>query len=83
MTAANNGIENCPHSKAIDEVIIENAFLEMLQLLAENSDLEKKRKKLTDMYLYDKISTEAYDDKYSELNRKLEMCGLSKEKIEC
>lgn len=105
-TAANKGIENCPHSKAIDEVIIENAFLEMFQLLAENFDdvlesvlssledtilkddsteklkrvekeisaLEKKRKKLTDMYLDDKISKEAYDDKYSELNRKLEKC---------
>ena len=105
-TAANKGIENCPHSKAIDEAIIENAFLEMFQLLAENFDdvlesvlssledtiskddsteklkrvekeistLEKKRKKLTDMYLDDKISKEAYDDKYSELNRKLEKC---------
>lgn len=105
-TAANKGIENCPHSKAIDEVIIENAFLEMFQLLAENFDdvlesvlssledtiskddstekqkrvekeisaLEKKRKKLTDMYLDDKISKEAYDDKYSELNHKLEKC---------
>lgn len=37
-TAANKGIENCPHSKAIDEVIIENAFLEMFRLLAENFD---------------------------------------------
>lgn len=105
-TAANKGIENCPHSKAIDEVIIENAFLEMFQLLAENFDdvlesvlssledtiskddsteklkrvekeisaLEKKRKKLTDMYLDDKISKEAYEDKYSELNHKLEKC---------
>ena len=105
-TAANKEIENCPHSKAIDEVIIENAFLEMFQLLAENFDdvlefvlssledtiskddstekqkrvekeisaLEKKRKKLTDMYLDDKISKEAYDDKYSELNHKLEKC---------
>ena len=103
-TAANKGIENCPHSKAIDEVIIENAFLEMFRLLAENFDdvlesvlssleaaiskddsieklkraekeistFEKKRKKLTDMYLDDKISKEAYEEKYSELNHKLD-----------
>ena len=74
--------------KRQDEVIIENAFLEMFRLLAENFDdvlesvlsslevaiskddsteklkrvekeistLEKKRKKLTDMYLDDKFS---------------------------
>lgn len=40
----------------------------------EISALKKKRKKLTDMYLDDKISKEVYDDKYSELNRKLEKC---------
>ena len=109
-TAANKEIENCPHSKAIDEVIIENAFLEMFQLLAENFDdvlefvlssledtiskddstekqkrvekeisaLEKKRKKLTDMYLDDKISKEAYEDKYSELGNKLDKCEEEK-----
>ena len=33
--------------------------------------LEKKRKKLTDMYLDDKLTKEAYDDKYSELSKKL------------
>lgn len=105
-TASNKGIENCPHSKAIDEVIIENAFVEMFGLLAENFDdvlesvlssieetlskddsaeklkriekdiasLEKKRKKLTDMYLDDKLTKEAYDDKYSELSKKLDKC---------
>lgn len=88
----------------IDEVIIENAFVEMLALLAKNFDdvlesvlssieetlskddsteklkriekdissLEKKRKKLTDMYLDDKLTKEAYDDKYSELSKKLD-----------
>lgn len=103
-TATNKGIENCPHSKAIDEVIIENAFVEMFGLLAKNFDdvlesvlssieetlskddsteklkciekditsLEKKRKKLTDMYLDDKLTKEAYDDKYSELSKKLD-----------
>jgi site-specific recombinases, DNA invertase pin homologs len=88
----------------IDEVIIENAFVEMFALLAKNFDdvlesvlssieetlskddsteklkriekdissLEKKRKKLTDMYLDDKLTKEAYDDKYSELSKKLD-----------
>ena len=109
-TAANKGIENCLHSKAIDEVIIENAFLEIFRLLAENFDdvlesvlssletaiskddsteklkrvekeistLEKKRKKLTDMYLDDKISKEAYEEKYSKLNHKLDKCEEEK-----
>lgn len=109
-TATNKGIENCPHSKAIDEVIIENAFVEMFGLLAENFDdvlesvlssieetlskddsaeklkriekdiasLEKKRKKLTDMYLDDKLTKEAYDDKYSEFSKKLDKCEEEK-----
>lgn len=109
-TATNKGIANCPHSKAVDEVVIENAFLEMFNLLAENFDdvlesvlssveetlskddsteklkriekeissLEKKRKKLTDMYLDDKISKEAYDDKYSEISNKLDKCEEEK-----
>lgn len=102
-TATNKGIANCPNSKAIDEVIIENAFLEMFQLLAENFDdvlesvllsventlvtdesamklermtkklstLESKRKKLTDMLLDDKITKEAYDEKYDDFTRKI------------
>ena len=37
-TATNFGIENCPHSKSIDEAIVENAFLEMFHLLADNFD---------------------------------------------
>ena len=37
-TASRDGIKNCPNSKSIDEVIIENAFLEMLRLLSENFD---------------------------------------------
>lgn len=37
-TATNKGIANCPHSKVVDEVVIENAFLEMFKLLAENFD---------------------------------------------
>lgn len=102
-TATNKGIANCPNSKAIDEKIIENAFLEMFRLLVENFDdvlgavlasveetllndeseiklrridknlstLELKRKKLTDMLLDDKITKEAYDEKYNEFTYKI------------
>lgn len=109
--ATNKGIENCPNSKAIDESIIENAFLEMFGLLADNFDdvlesvlssveetiskdessgrlkqvekdiasLEKKRNKLTDMMLDDKISKEAYNEKYEELNRKLKKANDEKD----
>lgn len=109
--ATNKGIENCPNSKAIDESIIENAFLEMFGLLADNFDdvlesvlssveetiskdessgrlkqvekdiasLEKKRNKLTDMMLDDKISKEAYNEKYEESNRKLKKANDEKD----
>lgn len=102
-TASNSGIANCPHSKAIDESIIENAFVEMFSLLAKSFDdilgsvllsvedamqednysvkikhLEKRiyeyetrQKKLTDMYLDDKISQKVYDEKNSEIEIKL------------
>lgn len=102
-TATNIGIAKCPSSKAIDESIIENAFLEMFNLLAKNFDdvlesvlksveetinndesaaklsridkslsvLESKRKKLTDMLLDDKITKEAYDEKYNDFARKI------------
>ena len=43
--------------------------------------LEKKRKKLTDIYLDDKISKEAYDDKYSEIGNKLDKCEEEKNEI--
>ena len=42
------------------------------------ASLEKKRKKLTDMYLDDKLTKEAYDDKYSELSKKLDKCEEEK-----
>ena len=102
--ASNKGIENCPNSKSIDEVIIENAFLEMFKLLADNFDdvldsvlksvektlstdgseeklkrinkeidtLHGKRKKLTDMYLDDKITEVAYKEKYDDIEKKLD-----------
>lgn len=36
MNATKNGIRNCPHCKAIDEAILEGAFLEAFGLLAGN-----------------------------------------------
>lgn len=38
MNAIKNGIDSCPNCKAVDEVIIENAFLEAFRLLADNFD---------------------------------------------
>lgn len=38
MNATKNGIANCPNCKAIDEAILEGAFLEAFGLLAENFD---------------------------------------------
>ena len=102
-TAANKGKASCPDSKAIDESILENAFVESFQLLADNFDdilesvlesieielsstdnsdrlkrvekslatVEAKRKKLTDMLLDDKISKEAYDERFDEFTRKI------------
>ena len=103
-TASKKGISYCPHSKAVDEAIIESAFLEMFELLATNyedvleevlgsieetisisstsyminkinkhlDNLENRRRKLTDMLLDDKISKNAYDEKYDELTRKID-----------
>lgn len=36
MNATKYGIVNCPHCKAIDETIMEESFLEVFRLLAEN-----------------------------------------------
>ena len=38
MNAIKNGISSCPNCKAIDEVIIENAFVDAFPLLADNFD---------------------------------------------
>ena len=38
MNATKNGIKNCPNCKAIDEAILEGAFLDAIGLLAENFD---------------------------------------------
>ena len=103
-TAANKGKENCPQSKNVHEQIIQNAFLEMYRLLAQNFDdvlesvlgtvrnvvedeggkdrlqkaekslynFENRRKKLTDMFLEEQISKEAYDEKYEDFSIKIE-----------
>ncbi len=39
-------------------------------------NLETRRKKLTDMILDDKITKEAYDEKYEDLCRKLAKAGI-------
>ncbi len=36
MNATKNGIDNCPNCKAVDEVIIENAFLESFRRLTDS-----------------------------------------------
>ena len=36
MNATKNGIKNCPNCKAIDEAILEGAFIEAFGLLAGN-----------------------------------------------
>jgi hypothetical protein len=38
MNATKNGIDSCPNCKAVDEVIVEGAFLEAFRLLADNFD---------------------------------------------
>ncbi|MEF2954265.1 MAG: hypothetical protein U0O33_07190 [Blautia sp.] len=38
MNATKSGIYSCPNCKEVDEVIIENAFLEVFRLLADNFD---------------------------------------------
>ncbi len=38
VTATKSGIDNCPHCKAIDEAIIEDAFLDAFRLLADSFD---------------------------------------------
>lgn len=38
MNATKNGIDNCPNCKAVDEAILEGAFLDAFELLAGNFD---------------------------------------------
>lgn len=108
-----DGRDKCPNSKAIDESIIESAFLEMFQLLADNFEdvldnvlynieealqkdeskeklarvqrklykLEEQRKKLTDIFIDDKITKETYDEKYNELSFKIDRAKKEKSVI--
>ena len=107
------GKNKCPNSKAVDESVIESAFLEMFQLLADNFEdvldnvlnsveaalqkdeskeklarvqrklykLEEQRKKLTDIFIDDKITKEAYDEKYNELSFKIDRVKKEKSVI--
>lgn len=55
---------------SIEETLSKDDSTEKLKRIEKDiASLEKKRKKLTDMYLDDKLTKEAYDDKYSELSK--------------
>ena len=60
---------------SVEETLSKDDSTEKLKRIEkEISSIEKNRKKLTDMYLDDKIPKEAYDDKYSEISNKLDKC---------
>ena len=64
---------------SIEETLSKDDSTEKLKRIDKDiASLEKKRKKLTDMYLDDKLTKEAYDDKYSELSKKLDKCEEEK-----
>lgn len=64
---------------SIEETLSKDDSTEKLKRIEKDiASLEKKRKKLTDMYLDDKLTKEAYDDKYSELSKKLDKCEEEK-----
>lgn len=76
-TATNMGIANCPHSKAVDEVVIENAFLEMFKLLAENFD------DVLESVLSSVKETLSEDDSTEKLKRiEKEISSLEKKEID-
>lgn len=77
-TAANLGIENCPHSKSIDEAIIENAFLEMFGLLAGNFDdvLESVLKSLEETF-----SSDTSVDKLKKINKEISSLETKRSKL--
>ena len=55
---------------SIEETLSKDESAEKLKRVEKDiASFEKKRKKLTDMYLDDKLTKEAYDDKYSELSK--------------
>ena len=58
---------------SIEETLSKDDSTEKLKRIEKDiASLEKKRKKLTDIYLDDKLTKEAYDDKYRELSKKLD-----------
>lgn len=60
---------------SIEETLSKDDSTEKLKHIEKDiASLEKKRKKLTDMYLNDKFTKEAYDEKYNDLSRKLDKC---------
>ena len=64
---------------SIEETLSKDDSTEKLKRIEKDiASLEKKRKILTDMYLDDKLTKEAYDDKYSELSKKLDKCEEEK-----
>lgn len=64
---------------SIEETLSKDDSTEKLKRIEKNiASLEKKRKKLTDMYLDDKLTKEAYDEKYNEISRKLDKCEEEK-----
>ena len=114
MNAIKNGISSCPNCKAIDEAIIENAFLDAFRLLADNFDdvldsvlstiedvlkddtelkrvkqlekdnssIESKKRRLTDLLIDGKIEQEDYDEKKLSFQRKLHQMTEEKAYLE-
>ncbi len=77
-TATNFGIENCPHSKSIDEAIIENAFIEMFHLLADNFD------DVLDLVIHSVEETLSNDEsaiKLQKVNKTLDLLESKRKKL--
>lgn len=64
--------------KIITKLFKDDSAEKLKRIEKDIASLEKKRKKLTDMYLDDKLTKKAYDDKYSELSKKLDKCEEEK-----
>lgn len=58
--------------KSVEETLSKDeSALKLNRIEKSVSEWERKRKKLTDMLLDDKITREAYDEKYEEITRKI------------
>ena len=65
---------------SVEETIFKDESSGRLKQVEKDiASLEKKRNKLTDMMLDDKISKEAYDEKYAELEHKLKKANDEKD----